>query len=317
MLQVTSIEQITAGQALRLTYGAQGNAQLLLNYGFCIRNNIEPDGSSNDTMEFLLNTTTSKKQKETTTTPVLLRTGPKSYTYGSFVEALGCFFHAVDSIQLSRKSAWNSRAITNGKTPKELASLFTGHHKTDDDRHVEFSENSETRDDIKAFLNSCEEENEDDDDEDDDYDCELNEMIYGALEIPSVAKEKQNKSSNDDRASSISEIQALEDFQEELLAAIKNYSLSGDSLQKALNAGTFSSDEDRRRYYAAILCESEIRTLGFYILATEKLLLKLGTVKSKEENVISHTQFFQPEYRDLIDKQVDELIHAYMTIRHG
>lgn len=45
-VQVTASCDIAAGSALCITYGARGNAQLLFNYGFCIPNNIEPDGKS-------------------------------------------------------------------------------------------------------------------------------------------------------------------------------------------------------------------------------------------------------------------------------
>ena len=65
---------IAAGAALTITYGAQPNAQLYVNYGFCVYENFEPDGSSNDVLEYAEG--------------VLLRTGPRSYTYGPLVKAL-------------------------------------------------------------------------------------------------------------------------------------------------------------------------------------------------------------------------------------
>jgi hypothetical protein len=78
-IEVRSIQSIEQDEGLRLTYGAQGNAQLLLNYGFSIPRNLEPDGSSNDVLEFSL----------LDGMPVIqLRTGPKSYAYGGLVKAL-------------------------------------------------------------------------------------------------------------------------------------------------------------------------------------------------------------------------------------
>jgi len=60
-----------------ITYGAKGNAQLLTRYSFTLENNIEPDGSSNDTIELKI-----LGQK------CEFRAGPKSYTYGCLVKAL-------------------------------------------------------------------------------------------------------------------------------------------------------------------------------------------------------------------------------------
>ena len=77
-VEVRSIVEIKQHELLRLTYGARGNSQLLLNYGFSIARNWEPDGSSNDVLEFSLNGEDM----------VNLRAGPKSYSYGPLVKAL-------------------------------------------------------------------------------------------------------------------------------------------------------------------------------------------------------------------------------------
>ena len=81
-IEVVADRDLSAGSILHDTYGAKGNAQLLSRYGFCIENNIEPDGSSNDVVEFII-----KPGKPA----VELRAGPKSYTYGGFVKALELF----------------------------------------------------------------------------------------------------------------------------------------------------------------------------------------------------------------------------------
>ena len=48
--QVTmkALRNFKAGEFLHITYGAKGNTDLLLRYGFCFKENVEPDGSSND-----------------------------------------------------------------------------------------------------------------------------------------------------------------------------------------------------------------------------------------------------------------------------
>lgn len=79
-----AVDEIQAGENLRLTYGAQGNSQLLINYGFCIPNNLEPDGSSNDVLEFHVH----NDQKDIV---LLLRTGPKAYTFGCLTRAIDTY----------------------------------------------------------------------------------------------------------------------------------------------------------------------------------------------------------------------------------
>ena len=85
MIEVTSTNEIVPGEAIRITYGAKSNAVLLANYGFTLAHNREPDGSSNDVLEFV------DGSGETVTT---LRTGPPSYTYGCFTTALQYFCNA-------------------------------------------------------------------------------------------------------------------------------------------------------------------------------------------------------------------------------
>ncbi len=45
-VRVTTSRSIPPGSILQMTYGAKGNAVLLGRYGFCIPNNVEPDGKS-------------------------------------------------------------------------------------------------------------------------------------------------------------------------------------------------------------------------------------------------------------------------------
>lgn len=79
---VKALRAIRKGSTIRNTYGAKGNAQLLSCYGFCLANNLEPDGSSNDVLEFVANPKMPR---------VNLRAGPRSYTFGGFVKALDMF----------------------------------------------------------------------------------------------------------------------------------------------------------------------------------------------------------------------------------
>lgn len=47
-VMVTAARHLSPGTQLHMTYGAKGNATLLGRYGFCIENNLEPDGERYD-----------------------------------------------------------------------------------------------------------------------------------------------------------------------------------------------------------------------------------------------------------------------------
>eukprot|EP00977_Amphora_coffeiformis_P008785 scaffold1992_cov187-Amphora_coffeaeformis.AAC.3 len=113
--------------SLCITYGAQSNGQLLVNYGFCIPDNVEPDGSSNNVYEF--------KPTPSSSTAITLRMGPKSYTYGPLVQVV----EALGSPGADRQGAGND-----------------GDDDDDDDGPEDGGP-----DDMEAFLNECEDEGDD------------------------------------------------------------------------------------------------------------------------------------------------------------
>lgn len=45
---VTTLRDFSAGEFVHIAYGAKGNTDLFFRYGFCVEDNFEPDGSSND-----------------------------------------------------------------------------------------------------------------------------------------------------------------------------------------------------------------------------------------------------------------------------
>ena len=53
---VTALRRFAAGDPIRIAYGARGNAELMLRYGFTVLDNTEPDGSSNDVVPLTLGT---------------------------------------------------------------------------------------------------------------------------------------------------------------------------------------------------------------------------------------------------------------------
>ena len=76
-VEVRTIKKIEVGGQLCNTYGTKGNAQLLSAYGFCVENNTELDGSSNDVLEFDMYGET-----------IELRAGGKAYTFGPLCRAI-------------------------------------------------------------------------------------------------------------------------------------------------------------------------------------------------------------------------------------
>ena len=92
---VTAKRDLEPGSVLGITYGAKSNSVLLSRYGFTISDNNEPDGSSNDVVEF------SPKNDGNI---VELRRGPKSYTYGCFIKALEQFYDDNDTDGSSKYS---------------------------------------------------------------------------------------------------------------------------------------------------------------------------------------------------------------------
>mmetsp|Transcript_15013 Transcript_15013/g.27224 ORF Transcript_15013/g.27224 Transcript_15013/m.27224 type:complete len:476 (-) Transcript_15013:142-1569(-) len=159
VIRVTSDASLVPNTPLRNTYGAKGNSQLLIHYGFCLLDNLEPDGSSNDVLEF---------SPQEGTAMVELRAGPKSYTFGGLIKALQYFYptnHDHDE---------NSNR--------------------DDEKQQEDGGGSN---DLESFLNDCEEEDDpwgyqdnDDDEEEEEEESEDMELVGNELEADCDALQK-------------------------------------------------------------------------------------------------------------------------------
>ena len=53
-VEVVALRFFVSGDPVRVAYGARSNEHLLTRYGFCVKDNVEPDGSSNDETPFFL-----------------------------------------------------------------------------------------------------------------------------------------------------------------------------------------------------------------------------------------------------------------------
>ncbi|GFH57647.1 hypothetical protein CTEN210_14123 [Chaetoceros tenuissimus] len=214
-----------------ITYGAKGNHQLLIRYGFTLGDNVEPDGSSNDIAEIKVK----NKLCE-------FRRGPKSYTFGCLTKAL----------------ALCSDDLEDGMGEQDEP---TG---------------------LDDFLN----------------DCEAEECDFDSMYAEGNDDEGDQNEQEDDEVKN--EIVALNTLRTELEKARDGYSLHGDRLQGALN-----SKHDSDEKFCAILIQSEIKTISFYLDAIEEIVKALST-KSGSNN----------KDGDLLQKQVLELKDAFLAIRH-
>eukprot|EP00934_Nitzschia_sp_Nitz4_P005377 Nitzschia sp. Nitz4//scaffold164_size50480//22571//24115//NITZ4_007004-RA/size50480-processed-gene-0.77-mRNA-1//-1//CDS//3329538080//5367//frame0 len=240
-----AVSKIAPGESLRLTYGAQGNAQLLLNYGFCIPDNVEPDGSSNDVVSFSPPVARSGGEvQEEKDTPVSfpLRIGPKAYTYPCLVQALR---HFREESKLS--------------TPSQ-----DGEEESDD-----------ANDDMEAFLNDCEEPDGDGDEDEDDGDFDA---MYMGQEPDGLGH--GGLAADGDSAPMLSRSERV---QREKVALKKLKDALDHCLQGYPSVESSSLSTTTTGRYAAILIASEQQTLNFYIMAIDKIL-KLLEHPPEEEN---------------------------------
>jgi hypothetical protein len=241
-----------AGETLRLTYGAKGNAQLLLNYGFTIPNNLEPDGSSNDVLEFKVSNAHDTKDANI----VLLRTGDKSYTFGCLRKALACFG-------------------TEQQDPIAENDNETADHDSD----------------MEAFLNGV-------DDEDEDFD------VYELRGNGVIRSEVVAPECDDSRVDAI--VESLSAFCQAIHGALGRYQ-PDEIVDNRLAAGRQTSD-----YFAALLIQSEKRTLNFYLLAARKIT---AILQAEPLPAACSKSFKNKDDRDLVEVQTSSLADTFLSIR--
>lgn len=290
-IEVRSCQTINNDDVLTITYGALSNSQLLRNYGFTLPCNIEPDGSSNDMLEF----DTSFEDDEIQKTILHLQTGPKSYTYGSFTKLL-------DEIM---KGAQDGN-INDNKRRK----IGDSNPNNDDD-----DENS-----MDAFLDGCENEENDYGDDGDNF----SDMMYGDINDDGDDEEDEDElmmmwggspSILDKAKIAERELSGLHKLKQILLNKMNTYD---DSLTTAAAAATTES------LYSQQLIQSEKRCLYFYLQCVEKVETRVLTLlKKKEKTTASDSDScsktsvgISKDDLELISKQTDELTDVFMKIRH-
>lgn len=255
-LLVKSIVPLCPGDRLKLTYGALGNTQLLLNYGFCIPHNLEPDGSSNDVLEIPVN----NGKGATSSNSIFLRTGPKSYSYCAFTSALKKYF-----------GLWRSDEISESDDDDP------------EDRFDSFLDEESNAENSKEFEDIYEDES----------------------DVEGSDKSVENGTIGETNAG---EMKALTRFRRELIHLSEGYPLEGPELKKALLM------KPCPLYYSAVLCQSELRTVSFFIRAIDKVQ---GLLDNGNVHITKHVSFCPSEDDlSLIEDQTTALAKAYMAIRH-
>jgi hypothetical protein len=328
---VQAAQDIPRGDTLRATYGAQGNAQLLLNYGFCIPQNIEPDGSSNDTLEFIVGDNDEGCNNEeaggttaasgATDQSIFLRTGPKSYTFLCFCKALESFY----------------------PMPQQENAVTT----------EEIKDKAEKMLDMEEFLNQCDAEEElqnGDDDEDeigdeDDIDFGSSLDPSRALVTMTTSQGSTTQANAPRRDESNLEVHALKAFQGKIEQLASGYSIfstsdnPGNNHMQAVDWNELLYAADDAKRYSAILVHSELRILYFYWHSIQRIKAKLVSFATENESTLvagstspdsTHTAttipgptttpldtlFLSPDDSNLLGAQVDELVSAFIQIRH-
>jgi hypothetical protein len=167
---VTTLRDIDVGEEVCMTYGAQPNAKLLQDYGFVTLPNIEPDGSSNDTLKLSYHRSASVDDVDGPAeleVEVELRMAVEtSYTYFPFLKAID--FHITDSIECDVDGVQGTSDA--GQEDAQLETQADGDTGMTDDFEA-----------FEAAMASMESDNDiDEDDYDRDLDDEATDELYGS-----------------------------------------------------------------------------------------------------------------------------------------
>lgn len=239
--------------------------------------------------------------------PVRLRRGPKSYCYGPFVGALELCRRDDDGID----DAANGREHGNRDVAREDGGSRDARGDVESDGGAD--------DGLEAFLDSCDRELEEGEGDECDDACGENDddCFYGTSAIPTAARV-------DDlgQKSITSDLRAIDAFKKILhdtkdgcvknpLASLRPHTRYEDS--------NGISDEDR---YCAMLIQSEIQTLDFYMAAAESLQRRLAEHYHRASSAPVEESQPQPVGPTKVDddkvfwEQVNALVDAFLSIRY-
>eukprot|EP00985_Skeletonema_marinoi_P031318 scaffold37618_cov241-Skeletonema_marinoi.AAC.1 len=288
-VKVTAGQSIVAnGTKLQMTYGAKSNSTLLGRYGFCIADNVEPDGSCNDVVEIEL-----KEEAP----PVKLQRGPKSYTYGPFIKALKVFYDAGNDARRDDDDNYTSNKHLQDES-------------VNDDANDRGEEDDNDDGGLQAFLDDCGEDDYEDDDDDEEGGDDLDDMMYNPtsfgddeqlLDKALLSSTKAEGKMNDLRA-----LEALHSSLKQAMDRCERNSLIRSSGGKERS---YTTAED---LYCIMLIKSEMQTISFYKRAAEMVHSKLSKSSPGVASLVDGK--FEMTAMDL--EHINDLVGAFLTIRY-
>lgn len=241
-ITVTALKAFKPNDQIRITYGARSNESLLTKYGFCIVENTEPDGSSNDHVPLFLSENGEIEDRHVfdEKDAIMLRVAKTpTYTYTPFARVLDVFR------TIERRKASMDPAIEN---------VEAGAEKTDIDRTCE---------DFLGRDFVCE----DEDDEEDDA-CAA--LMYGSGEDNCDEYDEAVMDAGRDENMQEEEMQ----IELDALLAMGNCLKMRSSVLQDL-ALTVSKSSSPRAGACVTYLNSEARTYRFYALAAA-VAIRLG-----------------------------------------
>jgi hypothetical protein len=159
---------------------------------------------------------------------------------------------------------------------------------------------------METFLNQCDDEEAGDGDNGDDgFDM----MMYGGDD--EMNDNEEDGDQEDEEKMMESECKALQEVSSALSEARERYSLKDEKLQDALQ-----KTDNLPEHFAAVLVQSERRTIQLYQLAADKIICRLKSMMTGSSTTGAFNEN-RDSADDLLLEHIDELVSAYATIRYG
>ena len=324
---MSTLFDLAEGEQLLATYGTKGNHQLLLSYGFCIPDNVEPDGSSNDVYEMELYGQT-----------VELRAGKKAYTYGPLCRAIEIVRSVMREEGEKREEGEEGEEREKGEEataessieqeqPADAALAYQQQKECVDDGMEEeeraFMEMMEGGEMMEGMMGGMME----------DGMMEDGMMEGGMMEGGMMGGMYESEGENEE----LSMKNKKEEIQKDMLALVKLKELMEDRMSQYQNNGEEEEVERKekrmekkkkinseKKKYAAIIVSTEVRTLQLFVRAIVLILDTLHRRKVRNDDANTTTKSTTASTVTdsvagddaVIEEQATSLSSVFCAIRH-
>ena len=322
---MSTLFDLAEGEQLLATYGTKGNHQLLLSYGFCIPDNVEPDGSSNDVYEMELYGQT-----------VELRAGKKAYTYGPLCRAI----EIVRSVMREEGEEGEKREEGEEGEEREKGEEATAESSIEQEQPADaalaYQQQKECVDDgmeeeERAFMEMME-------------GGEMMEGMMGGMMEDGMMEDGMMEGGmmggmyeSEGENEELSMKNKKEEIQKDMLALVKLKELMEDRMSQYQNNGEEEEVERKekrmekkkkinseKKKYAAIIVSTEVRTLQLFVRAIVLILDTLHRRKVRNDAVNMTTKSTTASTITdsvagddaVIEEQATSLSSVFCTIRH-